>query len=63
MLTVRDFCRFVIFDAPNDANLHVYLKEMQKHKVPPHSVPMMYSKRHLPDIEQWHQRHPEAGSS
>lgn len=25
--------RFVIFDAPNDANLHVYLKEMQKHKV------------------------------
>ena len=24
---------------------------------------MMYSKRHLPDIEQWLQRHPEAGSS
>ena len=24
---------------------------------------MMYSERHLPDIEQWLQRHPEAGSS
>jgi hypothetical protein len=25
--------RFVIFDAPNDANLHVYLKELVKHNV------------------------------